>query len=175
MTQPFAELVKGLNDKHALAFLRALDDLSVKRGFMPNVGPAMLRNGGFDATTCPTARWARIRLFGDVGHLMDFDTGEVATGHALGAELRVRPTDRIELLTTVTRESRRTGEAATLLYYLSTASSWRLEWLHHASSIMFSYRPSWRQSLFVGASSVRRAGHTEGRVFLKWSRAFDAS
>jgi uncharacterized protein (UPF0210 family) len=44
VTQPFAELVKGLNDKDALAFLRALDDLSVKRGFMPNVGPAMLHD-----------------------------------------------------------------------------------------------------------------------------------
>lgn len=28
VTQPFVELVKGLNDKEALAFLRALDDLS---------------------------------------------------------------------------------------------------------------------------------------------------
>lgn len=44
VTQPFAELVKGLNDKDALAFLRALDDLSVKQGFMPNVGPAMLHD-----------------------------------------------------------------------------------------------------------------------------------
>src|SRR6185295_6909411 len=44
VTQPFAELVKGLNDKDALAFLRALDDLSAKQGFMPNVGPAMLHD-----------------------------------------------------------------------------------------------------------------------------------
>jgi uncharacterized protein len=44
VTQPFAELVKGLNDKDALAFLRALDDLSQKQGFAPNVGPAMLRD-----------------------------------------------------------------------------------------------------------------------------------
>ena len=44
VTQPFAELVKGLNDKDALAFLRALDDLSQKQGFMPNVGPAMLHD-----------------------------------------------------------------------------------------------------------------------------------
>ena len=44
VTQPFAELVKGLNDKDALAFLRALDDLSEKKGFSPNVGPAMLHD-----------------------------------------------------------------------------------------------------------------------------------
>ena len=44
VTQPFAELVKGLNDKDALAFLRALDDLSEKEGFAPNVGPAMLHD-----------------------------------------------------------------------------------------------------------------------------------
>ena len=138
----------------------------------------------FDATVCPTARWTRIRLFGDIGHLMDFDTGEVATGHALGAELKLRPHDRIELLTTVTRESKRMGEAATMLYYSSTASSWRLEWLHHADarrtldeslSLVFSHRPSWRQSLFVGASTVRRADHDEWRVFLKWSRTLSAS
>jgi hypothetical protein len=44
VTQPFAELVKGLSDEDALAFLKALDDLSQKSGFAPNVGPAMLRD-----------------------------------------------------------------------------------------------------------------------------------
>jgi uncharacterized protein (UPF0210 family) len=44
VTQPFADLVKGLNDKDALAFLRAFDDLSEKKGFAPNVGPAMLHD-----------------------------------------------------------------------------------------------------------------------------------
>jgi len=44
VTQPFAELVKGLSDEDALAYLKALDDLSQKRGFAPNVGPAMLRD-----------------------------------------------------------------------------------------------------------------------------------
>ena len=136
----------------------------------------------FDASVNPTARWSKVRVFGDIGHLMDFDSGEVASGYAIGAELRVRPHDRIELLTTLTRESARMGEAATLLYYLSTASSWRLEWLHHADtqrsldqslSLVFSHRPSWRQSLFVGASTVRRGEHAEWRLFLKWSRTFD--
>jgi uncharacterized protein (UPF0210 family) len=44
VTQPFAELIEGLNDQQALAFLKSLDDLSQKRGFMPNVGPAMMRD-----------------------------------------------------------------------------------------------------------------------------------
>jgi uncharacterized protein (UPF0210 family) len=44
VTQPFAELVNGLPDQEALAFLRSLDDLSQKDGFMPNVGPAMLHD-----------------------------------------------------------------------------------------------------------------------------------
>jgi uncharacterized protein (UPF0210 family) len=44
VTQPFAELIKGLPDADALAFLRKLDDLSQSRGFMPNVGPAMMRD-----------------------------------------------------------------------------------------------------------------------------------
>jgi hypothetical protein len=133
----------------------------------------------FDATMSPTARWTRIHLFGDFGHLMDFDTGKVATGHALGMDFKIRPHDRVELITTLTHESRRTGEAATLLYYLSTASSWRLEWLHHADAqrsldqslaLVFSHRPSWRQSLFIGASTTRRAQHDDWRLFLKWSR-----
>jgi len=45
VTQPFAELVKGLSDEQALAFLRTLDERSQKDGFMPNVGPAMLHDG----------------------------------------------------------------------------------------------------------------------------------
>ena len=44
VTQPLAELVQGQSDADALAFLKALDDLSVKEGFLPNVGPAMLRD-----------------------------------------------------------------------------------------------------------------------------------
>ena len=44
VTQPFADLVKGLSDKDALAFLRSLDDLSQKKGFLPDIGPAMLHD-----------------------------------------------------------------------------------------------------------------------------------
>ncbi len=44
VTQPFSELVKGLSEKDAFAFMKSFDDLSQKQGFMPNVGPAMIRD-----------------------------------------------------------------------------------------------------------------------------------
>ena len=44
VTEPLRELVAGLSVAEALAFLKSLDDLSVKEGFIPNVGPAMLRD-----------------------------------------------------------------------------------------------------------------------------------
>src|ERR1700758_635427 len=44
-TQPLAELLRGQSDKEALAFLKALDELAAKENFLPNIGPAMLRDG----------------------------------------------------------------------------------------------------------------------------------
>ncbi|MFL6427670.1 MAG: DUF711 family protein [Acidobacteriaceae bacterium] len=49
-TQPLAELVAGMPEDKALAFLRELDDLSVKDDFIPNVGPAMLHDSDNPAT-----------------------------------------------------------------------------------------------------------------------------
>jgi uncharacterized protein (UPF0210 family) len=43
-TQPLAELVSGLSEEQAMAFLAELDELSVKENFLPNVGPAMLHD-----------------------------------------------------------------------------------------------------------------------------------
>jgi uncharacterized protein len=43
-TQPLAELVQGRSDADALAFLKALNDLADKQSFLPNVGPAMLKD-----------------------------------------------------------------------------------------------------------------------------------
>ena len=42
VTQPLGELVRGQSDTDALAFLKALDAVSVKEDFIPNIGPAML-------------------------------------------------------------------------------------------------------------------------------------
>ncbi|HEY5264566.1 MAG TPA: DUF711 family protein, partial [Steroidobacteraceae bacterium] len=44
VTQPLGELVKGQSDEDALRLLKAIDDLSAKEGFMPSVGPAMMRD-----------------------------------------------------------------------------------------------------------------------------------
>jgi uncharacterized protein (UPF0210 family) len=44
VTQPLAELVRGKTDDQALAYLRRFDDLSARERFLPNVGPAMLRD-----------------------------------------------------------------------------------------------------------------------------------
>ena len=43
-TQPLAELVSGLPEEQALAFLTRLDQLSVKEDFIPNVGVAMMHD-----------------------------------------------------------------------------------------------------------------------------------
>jgi uncharacterized protein len=45
VTQPVGQLVGGQTDADALSFLKSLDDLSAKEGFIPNVGPAMLSDG----------------------------------------------------------------------------------------------------------------------------------
>src|SRR5579862_6274801 len=37
VTQPLAELVRGQSDAQVLSFLKRLDDLSVKEGFLPSV------------------------------------------------------------------------------------------------------------------------------------------
>jgi uncharacterized protein (UPF0210 family) len=44
VTQPLGQLVNGQSEADALSFLKSLDDLSSKEGFIPNVGPAMLRD-----------------------------------------------------------------------------------------------------------------------------------
>lgn len=43
-TQPLAELVAGLSEEQALAFLAQLDELSARKNFLLNVGPGMLRD-----------------------------------------------------------------------------------------------------------------------------------
>ena len=45
VTQPLADLTKGQTEDEALAFLKEFDALSVKEDFLPDVGPAMLKDG----------------------------------------------------------------------------------------------------------------------------------
>jgi uncharacterized protein len=44
VTQPLGELVNGRSDDDALRLLKAIDDLAAKEGFIPSVGPAMMRD-----------------------------------------------------------------------------------------------------------------------------------
>jgi uncharacterized protein (UPF0210 family) len=50
VTQPLAELVQGMSEADALAFLKAYDDVSVRESFTPSVGAAMLRDTDDPAT-----------------------------------------------------------------------------------------------------------------------------
>src|SRR5215471_2212581 len=49
-TQPLAELVSGLSEEQALAFLKNLDDLSATEKFIPNIGPGSLRDSDDPST-----------------------------------------------------------------------------------------------------------------------------
>ena len=44
VTQPLGELVSGQSNDDALRLLKAIDDRSAKEGFIPSVGPAMMRD-----------------------------------------------------------------------------------------------------------------------------------
>jgi uncharacterized protein (UPF0210 family) len=44
VTQPLPELVSGQSEAQALAYLKSLDDLGSKEGFIPSLGPAMMRD-----------------------------------------------------------------------------------------------------------------------------------
>ena len=50
VTQPTGELVAGLSEDDALAFLTKLDQLSAKENFLPNVGPGMMHDSDDPAT-----------------------------------------------------------------------------------------------------------------------------
>ena len=49
-TQPLGELVAGMPEEQALAFLARLDQLSAKNDFLPDVGPAMMHDSDDPAT-----------------------------------------------------------------------------------------------------------------------------
>jgi len=49
-TQPLGELVAGMPEEQALAFLARLDQLSAKKEFLPDVGPAMMHDSDDPAT-----------------------------------------------------------------------------------------------------------------------------
>lgn len=44
-TQPFPEIIQGLNDQQALDFFHEYDKLAQQEGFAPEIGPAMIADG----------------------------------------------------------------------------------------------------------------------------------
>jgi uncharacterized protein len=55
-TQPLAELVTGLPEEQAFAFLKQFDELSAKENFAANIGPAALHDSDDPATMALLAR-----------------------------------------------------------------------------------------------------------------------
>jgi uncharacterized protein len=43
-TQPFPQYTRGMSKPEVLAFFKAFDDLAKKESFLPNIGPAMLKD-----------------------------------------------------------------------------------------------------------------------------------
>ena len=50
VTQPLAELTAGMSQVEAMVFLKELDDLSAKEDFLPDIGPATLKDNDDPAT-----------------------------------------------------------------------------------------------------------------------------
>ena len=44
VTQPLTELIQGQSESQALAYLKQLDGVADSENFLPNVGPAMMRD-----------------------------------------------------------------------------------------------------------------------------------
>ena len=44
VTQPLGELVAGMSESQALAYLKQIDDRGAKDAFIPSLGPAMMRD-----------------------------------------------------------------------------------------------------------------------------------
>ena len=64
VTQPLAELVSGLSEDQALAFLSQLDQLAATENFIANVGPAMLHD-----TDDPTTMHLLERMLSTTEHI----------------------------------------------------------------------------------------------------------
>ena len=134
-----------------------------------------------DVTMNPWPAWPKLRVYGDVGRLLDFATDELRPGYQLTSEMRIRPTDRIELETAVSRlrledadsrlaALREGNESLTAIYYFSGSLNSRLQWIHErtvraepvqsrtsrqTATCVLTYRPGWRTQAFVGVSRTQ--------------------
>lgn len=139
----------------------------------------------------------RLRVYGDIGRLVDYGTGELRDGYQLRTSVLLRPTQQIELeteLAWVRLDDRQSGASVvrednatlTAIYHFSAVLNIyergiRMQPVSSAESsttatLVLSYRPSWRTTAFVGVSRLPRdaTGIDElaSRVFLKVSHSF---
>jgi hypothetical protein len=165
----------------------------------PVVEPRYAR---FDAAINPLPSWPRLRVYGDVGRLLDYGTGELRDGYQLTTSILLRPTQHIELETQVGRVRlddlhsgasvvREDNVTLTAIYHFSAALNCRVQWIREhdtrlqpipsdASSttetLVLSYRPSWRTTAFIGVSrlpgDVFASEGSTVRAFAKVSHSF---
>jgi hypothetical protein len=153
----------------------------------------------FDFAASPQARWPKMRIYGDVGRLLDVETGDLRDGHQLTAETLLRPRDRIELAASVSglrlsaldtgaSVATENDESFTAIYHFTTALDLRIQGVYSDSernapahttgkqattTLVLGYRPSWRTTAYLGASHVDDDDSTtqEWTVFAKWTGA----
>lgn len=126
----------------------------------------------------PSPRWTKLRLYGDIGRLMDYGSGQVADGHVVNLKASFWLGDRVEVQALASRLRMRGGSAdagvdlrqdagvLTFVYHASVDDSWRLQWTRDAYRrrrpqaerdesqslvLVYAHRPDWRNRLYVGA------------------------
>jgi len=153
----------------------------------------------FDFAASPLARWPKVRVYGDVGRLLDVETGDLRDGHVLTAEALLRPKDRIELAASISglrlytldigaSVASENDESFTAIYHFTAALDVRVQGVYSDSernepshtrakqattTLVMGYRPSWRTTAYLGASHVDDVDETtqEWTVFAKWTGA----
>jgi hypothetical protein len=141
----------------------------------------------FDVSGNPLPRWPKVRLYGNVGRLLDIETGAIRPGYELSTELLVRPLDRLEIQSTFAR-LRLTGSssgvvaaqdnsALTAIWHFNAAMNVRIEWIDEnierndpvrersrsrTGTVVAGYRPNLGTTAFLGVSRIRES--TSGAV-----------
>src|SRR5262249_17388483 len=95
-----------------------------------------------DVAGNPLPRWPKVRLYGNVGRLLDIETALIRRGYELTTELLVRPLDRLELQSTIARlrlngsgshaAVAQDNAALTAIWHFNAALNVRVEWIDEA-------------------------------------------
>jgi hypothetical protein len=154
-----------------------------------------------DVAITPLPSWPRLRVYGDVGRLLDYGSGLLRDGYELTTSVLLRPVQHLELEAGLGRlrlDDREGGASVvrednatlTAIYHFSAALNCRVQWIDehsersspvtssHSSTtttLVISYRPDWRTTAFIGISHLPRdevLAESANRVFLKVSHSF---